>query len=42
MDIETERQQLLEQIRQRADPEYRAGSLKVIHTQLKIYGVRVP
>ena len=39
MDIETERQQLLEQIRQRADPEHQAGSVKVIHTQLKIYGV---
>jgi 3-methyladenine DNA glycosylase AlkD len=42
MDIETERRQLLEQIRQHADSEHRAGSVKVIHTQLKIYGVRVP
>jgi 3-methyladenine DNA glycosylase AlkD len=42
MDIEAERQQLLEQIRQRVDPEYQAESRTVVRTQLKIYGVRTP
>ncbi len=42
MDVETESQRLLEQIRQRVDPEYQAGSRTVVCTQLKVYGVRTP
>lgn len=42
MDIETERQHLLEQIRQHADPEYQATVSRVVPTGLKVYGLRVP
>ena len=42
MDIETERQQLLEQIRQCADPEYQATVSRMVPTGLKVYGLRVP
>ncbi len=42
MDIEAERQQLLEQIRQRADPEYQATVKRTVPTGLKVYGLRVP
>jgi 3-methyladenine DNA glycosylase AlkD len=42
VDIETERQQLLEQIRQHADPEYQATVRRTIPTGPKVYGLRVP
>ena len=42
MDVETERQQLLEQIRQRADPEHQATVRRTVPTGLKVYGLRVP
>jgi 3-methyladenine DNA glycosylase AlkD len=42
MDIETERQRLLEQIRQQADPEYQATVRRTVPTGLKVYGLRVP
>ena len=42
MDIETERQQLLEQIRQYADSEHQATVRRTIPTGLKVYGLRVP
>jgi 3-methyladenine DNA glycosylase AlkD len=42
MDVEAERQQLLAQICQHAEAEYRAGATMVTRTQLKVYGVRVP
>ena len=42
MDIEIERQQLLEQIRQQADPEYQATVRRTVPTGLKVYGLRVP
>ncbi len=42
IDVEAERRRLLDQIKQRADPEYRAGNMMVIRTRLKMYGVRVP
>jgi len=42
MDVETERQQLLEQIRQHADPEHQVMMSMVVPTGLKVYGLRVP
>jgi len=42
MDSHTEKERLLEQIRQHADPEYQQGTAMVTRTQLKVYGVRVP
>jgi hypothetical protein len=42
MDVETEGQQLLEQIRQHADHEYQAMVRRTIPTGLKVYGLRVP
>jgi 3-methyladenine DNA glycosylase AlkD len=42
IDVEAERRRLLDQIKQRADPEYQAGNMMVMHTRLKMYGVRVP
>lgn len=42
MDIEAERQHLLEQIRQHADPEHQATVGRVVPTGLKVYGLRVP
>jgi 3-methyladenine DNA glycosylase AlkD len=42
MDIQTERRQLLEQIRQHADPEYQATVRRTVPTGLKVYGLRVP
>jgi len=42
MDIETERQQLLEHIRQYADPEYQVTVSRMVPTGLKVYGLRVP
>ena len=42
MDIKAERQQLLEQIRQHADPEHQATVSRVVPTGLKVYGLRVP
>jgi len=42
MDIETERRQLLEQIRQHADPEYQEKVRRTVPTGLKVYGLRVP
>jgi 3-methyladenine DNA glycosylase AlkD len=40
--VETERQQLLEQIHQHADPEHQATVSRVVPTGLKVYGLRVP
>ena len=42
MDIQAERQQLLEQIRQYADPEYQSKGRKTVPTGLRMYGLRVP
>lgn len=42
MNIQTEKQHLLKQIRQRADPEYQATVRRTIPTGLKVYGLRVP
>jgi 3-methyladenine DNA glycosylase AlkD len=42
MDIESERQHLLEQIRQRADPGYQATVRRTVPTGLKVHGLRVP
>jgi 3-methyladenine DNA glycosylase AlkD len=42
MDLQGERRRLLDRIRERAEPEYRAGAARVMRTALKIYGVRVP
>ena len=42
MDVETERQHLLKQIRQHADPEHQARMSMVVPTGLKVYGLRVP
>ena len=42
IDVETERQHLLEQIRQRADPDYQATVRRTVPTGLKVYGLRVP
>ena len=42
MDIQSERQQLLEQVRQRADPEYQTAVRRTVPTGLKVYGLRVP
>ena len=42
MDVETERQHLLEQIRLHADPEYQATVRRTVPTELKVYGLRVP
>ena len=39
---EAERQRLLDQIRQRAEPNHQAGMMMVTRTELKVYGVRVP
>jgi len=39
--VETERQQLLEQIRQHADPEHQVRMSMVVPTGLKVYGLRV-
>jgi 3-methyladenine DNA glycosylase AlkD len=42
VDIEIERQHLLKQICQHADPEYQATVRRTIPTGLKVYGLRVP
>jgi len=42
VDIQAERQQLLEQIRQQADPEHQERVSMVVPTGLKVYGLRVP
>jgi len=42
MDVETERQHLLEQIRQHADPEYQETVRRAVPTGLRVYGLRVP
>ncbi|MBC8264024.1 MAG: DNA alkylation repair protein [Anaerolineales bacterium] len=42
MNIQTERQQLLEQIRLCADSEYQATVRRTVPTELKVYGLRVP
>jgi len=42
MDVQAERQYLLEQISQHAEPEHQAGMMRVTSTRHKIYGVRVP
>lgn len=42
MDVIVEKQHLLEQIRQHAEPEYQKGASMVMRTRLKVYGVRVP
>jgi len=42
MNIETERQDLLDQIKQHIDPKYQAGMGMAVPTGLKMYGVRVP
>lgn len=42
MNIQTERQRLLEQIRQHADPEHQVRMSMVVPTGLKVYGLRVP
>ena len=40
IDVENEREWLLEQIRSHVDPDYRAGVIRTLPTQLDIYGVR--
>ena len=42
MNVETERQELLDQIKQHIDPRYQAGMATAVPTGLKMYGVRVP
>ncbi len=42
MDIEAERQHLLKQIRQHADPEYQVTVRRTVPTGLRVYGLRVP
>ncbi len=42
MDVETERQYLLDQIRRHADPAHQAGMRRVIPGEVEVYGVRVP
>jgi 3-methyladenine DNA glycosylase AlkD len=42
MDVATEMDLLLQQIRQQAEPDYREGSAKVMRTQLVVHGVRMP
>jgi len=42
MDTETEKQYLLNQIRQNADPEFQETTSRVIPSGLKAYGLRVP
>jgi 3-methyladenine DNA glycosylase AlkD len=42
MDAKTERQHLLDQIRQHVDPRYQAGTSMTAPTGLTVYGVRVP
>jgi 3-methyladenine DNA glycosylase AlkD len=42
MNIETERQVLLERIKQKADPRHKKGMSIALPTKLKVYGVRVP
>ena len=42
MNVETERQELLDQIKQHIDPRYQAGMAMAVPTGLKMYGVRVP
>jgi len=42
MDVEREREWLLEQIKKRADPRYQEGMGMAVPTELKVYGVRVP
>jgi 3-methyladenine DNA glycosylase AlkD len=42
MDVIVEKQHLLEQIRQHAEPEYQKGASMVMRTRLEVYGVRVP
>lgn len=42
MDVEAERAWLLEEIKRRAEPEYRAGAVMATGTRLTVYGVRVP
>ena len=42
MNCESERQSLLTQIEELADPTYQSGAEMVMRTSLKMYGVRVP
>lgn len=42
LDLASEHEYLLAQLRQHADPEYRAGSEMVMKTGLLVYGVRMP
>jgi 3-methyladenine DNA glycosylase AlkD len=42
MDVSAERQRLLEEIRELAEPEHQAGMMRVTSTRFKVYGVRVP
>jgi 3-methyladenine DNA glycosylase AlkD len=42
MDVSAERQHLLEEIRELAEPEHRAGMMRVTSTRFRVYGVRVP
>lgn len=42
MDVQTERQHLLDEIERRVDAEYQAGVSMAVPTGLKVYGVRVP
>ncbi len=42
MNIENEKQWFLEQLEAHVDPDYRAGVLRTLPTQLEIYGVRTP
>ncbi|MEZ4768184.1 MAG: DNA alkylation repair protein [Caldilineales bacterium] len=42
LDINAERERFLERFRELADPDYQAGQMMVMKTQLHLYGVRVP
>lgn len=42
VDVERERRDLLKEILQHVDPEYRAGMSRTLPTELRVYGVRVP
>ena len=42
MNVESERQSLLEQIEQHTDLQHQEGMSRVVTTELKVYGVRVP
>jgi 3-methyladenine DNA glycosylase AlkD len=42
LDVEAERQHLLEQVARHVDPEHQAGMSMAVPTGLKMYGVKVP